>query len=76
MKTQKLAKFLPIFGLKVGRKCARFDLLAVIAQVVEHRLGKTKVISANLINGSMQINFQFAISNFQSRSNVSMINVN
>jgi len=24
----------------------------------------------------MQINFQFAISNFQSRSNVSMINVN
>ena len=25
---------------------------AVIAQVVEHRLGKTKVISANLINGS------------------------
>ena len=33
--------------------CSRSkSYFAVIAQAVEHRLGKTKVISANLINGS------------------------
>ena len=35
-----------------NRSSAHKNCNAVIAQVVEHRLGKTKVISANLINGS------------------------